>query len=199
MRQLSYFLMVGLAFIALQTTTVEAQAPSAPPMGEPMCFDPARGEIPCSEMPGADPNMVPPVSAPPTMAPGTMPPPVDISHCADMPPTTRPACEAQAHANSAPTPVTPPMTPPPGMAPPLDCPPGTTNPLCGPGMAPPLDCPPGSANPLCGPGHQPPGDVSDGLPPADPCMAVPAGPDRVACYSSMSGSSTPPMMAPPAP
>ena len=180
MRQLSYFLMVGLAFIALQTTTVEAQAPSAPPMGEPMCFDPARGEIPCSEMPGADPNMVPPVSAPPTMAPGTMPPPVDISHCADMPPTTRPACEAQAHANSAPTPVMPPMTPPPGMAPPLDC-------------------PPGSANPLCGPGHQPPGDVSDGLPPADPCMAVPAGPDRVACYSSMSGSSTPPMMAPPAP
>ena len=165
MRQLSYFLMVGLAFTALQTTTVEAQAPTAPP----------------------------------AVAPGTMPPPVDISHCAGMPPTTRPACEAQAHANSAPTPVTPPMTPPPGMAPPLDCPPGTTNPLCGPGMAPPLDCPPGSANPLCGPGHQPPGDVSDGLPPADPCMAVPAGPDRVACYSSMSGSSTPPMMAPPAP
>ena len=80
MRQLSYFLMVGLAFTALQTTTVEAQAPTAPP----------------------------------AVAPGTMPPPVDIS---------------------------------------------------------------------------------DGLPPADPCMAVPAGPDRDACYAT----APVPGMAPPAP
>ena len=46
----------------------------------------------------ADPNMAPPG----TVQPGQ----VDISHCANMPPTTRPACEAQAHGG------------PPNMAPP---------------------------------------------------------------------------------
>ena len=85
MNRLVYFLIVGLAFTVLQVSTVAAQnAPPtmAPPMGEPMCFDPARGEIPCSEMSGANPNMAPPVSTmPPTtggpppmtggMAPGT--------------------------------------------------------------------------------------------------------------------------------
>ena len=34
MKQLVCFLMFGLAFTALQTTTVEAQAPTAPPMGD---------------------------------------------------------------------------------------------------------------------------------------------------------------------
>jgi len=53
--------------------------PGMPPMGAPMCFDPARGQIPCSEMPGANPNMIPPVSNFPVgshggMPPGTMPP-----------------------------------------------------------------------------------------------------------------------------
>jgi len=89
MNRLVYFLMVGLAFTVLQVSTVGAQtgapAPTTggpPPMGEPMCFDPARGQIPCSEMSGANPNMAPPVSTmPPTssgpppmtggMAPGT--------------------------------------------------------------------------------------------------------------------------------
>jgi len=172
-------------------------APGMPPMMAPNMGDP--------NMP---PPMAPPTGAPgmpPMMAPGTMPPPVDISHCADMPPTTRPACEAQAHANSAPTPVMPPMTPPPGMAPPLDCPPGTANPLCGPGGhhdgpppgehhdgpppgghhppgAPPLDCPPGSGNPLCGPGGHhdgpPPGAHHDG----PDCAALPTPGEVAACW-----------------
>ena len=33
-----------------------------PPPGEPMCFDPARGEIPCSEMSGAGDSGPPPSS-----------------------------------------------------------------------------------------------------------------------------------------
>ena len=60
---------------------------------------------------------------------------VDISHCADMPPTTRPACEAQAHAG----------------------PPG------GPGHHPPADCG-GVPCPTApgGPGHHPPGSMPPG-------------------------------------
>ena len=74
MEKFFHFLMVGLAFTVLQVATVGAQTgqPGMPPTGEPMCFDPARGEIPCSTMPGADPNMAPPVSTPPTT--GGMPP-----------------------------------------------------------------------------------------------------------------------------
>ena len=76
MKRFVYFLMVGLAFTALQLSTVSAQT-GMPPMGDPMCFDPARGEIPCSEMSGANPNMAPPVSTmPPT---GGMPPMGDHS------------------------------------------------------------------------------------------------------------------------
>ena len=66
MKKIGYFLMVGLAFTALQLSTVSAQT-GMPPMGDPMCFDPARGEIPCSEMSGANPNMAPPVSTMPPM------------------------------------------------------------------------------------------------------------------------------------
>ena len=71
----------------------------------------------------------------PGMAPPGMPgqPPVDISHCAQLPPTTRPACEAAAHGGQ------------PGMAPP--------------GVP--------------------------GQPGMDPCMAVPAGPERDACHQAM--------------
>ena len=38
-----------------------------------------------------------------------------------------------------------------------------------------------------------PPPMTGGMPPmGDSCMTVPAGPDRDACYSSMSGSSMPP-------
>ena len=76
MKKLFYFLMVGLAFTALQVATVGAQTgqPGPPPTGEPMCFDPARGEIPCSEMSGAGDSGPPPSSMPPGM-PHDGPPP----------------------------------------------------------------------------------------------------------------------------
>jgi len=50
-------------------------------------------------------------------------PPVDISHCANMPPDSRPGCEEAAHRAAGG----------PGNHPPLDCPPGSRNPLCAPG------------------------------------------------------------------
>ena len=43
------------------------------PPGEPMCFDPARGEIPCSEMSGAGDSGPPPSSMPPGEHPPGMP------------------------------------------------------------------------------------------------------------------------------
>ena len=62
MKKLIYFLTMGLFVLLVQNAS--AQMPPmgshGGPPGEPMCFDPARGEIPCSEMPGADPNMPPP-------------------------------------------------------------------------------------------------------------------------------------------
>ena len=79
-------------------------------------------------------------------------PPVDISHCATLPPDTRPQCEAAAHGG-----------PPPGDHP--DCPAGTN---CGG----PNDHH-GGSGPMTGGNH----------PQGDPCMVVPAGPDRVACYA----------------
>ena len=49
-------------------------------------------------------------------------------------------------------------------------------------------CPPGSPGLMGAPGMPP-----TGMPPmGDSCVTVPAGPDRDACYSSMSGSSMPP-------
>ena len=90
MNRLVCFLIVGLAVIALQATTVEAQggdpnmppptgAPGAPPMG--------------------DPNMPPPTGAPgaPPMGDPKMAPPTgDISHCAQFSGPPKAACEAAA-------------------------------------------------------------------------------------------------------
>ena len=91
MNRLVCFLIVGLAVIALQATTVEAQggdpnmppptgAPGAPPMG--------------------DPNMPPPTGAPgaPPMGDPTMAPPQagDVSHCAQFSGPPKAACEAAA-------------------------------------------------------------------------------------------------------
>ena len=69
-----------------------------------------------------------------------------------------------------------------------------------PNMPPPTMAPnmgdPNMPPPTMAPGTMPPPvDISDGLPPADPCMAVPAGPDRDACYAT----APVPGMAPPAP
>ncbi|MDC0206851.1 hypothetical protein OAL04_06425, partial [Nitrospinae bacterium] len=50
-------------------------------------------------------------------------PPVDIRHCANMPPDSRPGCEEAAHRAAGG----------PGNHTPLDCPPGSRNPLCAPG------------------------------------------------------------------
>ena len=60
MKNLVYFLMVGLTFTILQVATVEAQAPTEPP-------------------PMGDPNATPPMDDP------NMPPPMD-GEDADMPP-----------------------------------------------------------------------------------------------------------------
>jgi len=73
MNRLVCFLIVGLAVIALQATTVEAQ--------------------------GGDPNMPPPTGAPgaPPMGDPTMAPPTgDISHCAQFSGPPKAACEAAA-------------------------------------------------------------------------------------------------------
>ena len=73
MNRLVYFLIAGLAVIALQATTVEAQ--------------------------GGDPNMPPPTGAPgaPPMGDPTMAPPTgDISHCAQFSGPPKAACEAAA-------------------------------------------------------------------------------------------------------
>ena len=89
-------------------------APGTAPMGAPGM---APGYAPPMGAPGMAPGYAPPMGAP-GMAPGTAgeasgssysnlsqpgtgphdgPGEVDISHCASLPPTTRPACEAAAH------------------------------------------------------------------------------------------------------
>ena len=92
-------------------------APGTAPMGAPgMAPGYAPGTAPMGA-PGMAPGYAPPMGAP-GMAPGTAgeasgssysvlsqpgtgphdgPGEVDISHCASLPPTTRPACEAAAH------------------------------------------------------------------------------------------------------
>ena len=120
---------------------------------------------------------------------------VDISHCADLPPTTRPACEAQAHAG-------PPGGPghhPPGSMPPGEamCFDAATNseilcsamPGADPNMTPPPSghhggsgcdpnlapdaggCPDGYTGTPGGPGHHPPADCG-----GVPCPTAPGGP-----------------------
>ena len=73
MKQLVYFLMVSLAFTALQVATVEAQsvdpttvvpptgAPGGPPMGDPTMAPPTGAP---GEPPMGDPTMAPPTGAP---------------------------------------------------------------------------------------------------------------------------------------
>ena len=96
MIKLMNFLMIGMAFTAFQVSTAVANdcsdfTPGTPAYGS--CMAKGAGDT-------------------------TGHSPVDISHCADMPPTTRPACEAQAHSgpplNADGTPMTgghhPPVT-----------------------------------------------------------------------------------------
>jgi len=90
MNRLVCFLIVGLAVIALQATTVEAQGGDPnmpPPTGAP------------GAPPTGDPNMPPPTGAPgaPPMGDPTMAPPTgDISHCAQFSGPPKAACEAAA-------------------------------------------------------------------------------------------------------
>jgi len=121
-----------------------------------MCFDPAKGEIPCSEMSGANPNMAPPVSTmPPTMAPPTSMPPTMA------PPTGEPMCFDPTRGEipcSEMSGADPNMTPPPSSHPQgghHDGPPPGSH-----------DGPPGSHD---GP---PPGGHHDG-PPIDPRSGQP--------------------------
>ena len=97
--------MLGFGFMALQTSSAVAQVD---------CADPTKLSMPeCSvgtPPPGSGPGHHPPGT--PGSGHGGA---VDISHCADMPPTTRPACEAQAHSGP---PLNADGTP---MAPPADC------------------------------------------------------------------------------
>ena len=90
-------------------------APGTAPMGAPGM---APGYAPPMGAPGMAPGYAPPMGAPGMAPPGTAgeasgssysnlsqpgtgphdgPGEVDISHCASLPPTTRPACEAAAH------------------------------------------------------------------------------------------------------
>jgi len=100
MNRLVYFLIVGLAVIALQATTVEAQggdpnmppptgAPGAPPMGDATA-KPSLGERVKSFFGIGTKD-----ATPPTGAPGA-PPTGDISHCAQFSGPPKAACEAAA-------------------------------------------------------------------------------------------------------
>ena len=109
--------------------------------------------------PGCDPNLAPDAGGCPdgfqgrpggpgpngdmNGGPGNHPP-VDISHCANMPPDSRPGCEEAAHRAAGG----------PGNHPPLDCPPGSRNPLCAPGGPNDHRGPNGDMN--GGPGRMPP-------------------------------------------
>ena len=60
MKNLVYFLMVGLTFTILQVATVEAQAPTEPPpMGDPNAAPPM--DDPNAAPPMDDPNAAPPM------------------------------------------------------------------------------------------------------------------------------------------
>ena len=107
MNRLVCFLIAGLAVIALQATTVEAQggdpnmapptgAPGAPPIGDPNMPPPTGAP---GAPPMGDPTMAPPTGAPgaPPMGDPTMAPPAgDISHCAQFSGPPKAACEAAA-------------------------------------------------------------------------------------------------------
>ena len=146
MKKILYLLMVGLAFTLIQVSTAVANDCSAFTLGTP-------SYISCAAQ-GAGP-----VNAGDTTGHS----PVDISHCADMPPTTRPACEAQAHSGP---PLNVDGTP---MAPPADCGgvPCPTGHDGGPdGHHPPADC----GGVPCPTGHD--GGPDGHHPPAD-CGGVP--------------------------
>ena len=92
----------------------------------------------------------------------------------------------------------------------IGCPPGSPG-LTGTNMAPPTTMAPNMGNPNMPPATMAPNMGNPNMPPptmapppgaphmppmGDSCMAVPAGPDRDACYSSKSGT-MPPMTPPP--
>ena len=84
MRSATRLLLILIVFSVLQVSSALAQEAGGMLPGEPMCFDPTRGEIPCSEMPGADPNMPPPGNS-----------------CASIPdPANRAECEKHIHTPS---------------------------------------------------------------------------------------------------
>jgi len=100
---------------------------------------------------------------------------VDISHCADLPPTTRPACEAQAHGG-----------PPGGPGGPGHHPPAGPGGPGGPGHHPPESMPPAGMPPM--------GNTS-GMPPAGEAMCFDAATQTSIPCSDMPGadaSMTPP-------
>ena len=90
MQKLFSFLIVCLAFTALQVSTVGAQGGDPnmpPPTGAP------------GTAPMGDPNMPPPTGAPGTAPmgdPNMAPPAGDISHCAEFSGPPKAACEAAA-------------------------------------------------------------------------------------------------------
>ena len=101
------FLMIGMTFTVLQTAT--AQEGGMPPMGDHSGMAPMGDHSGMAPM--GDHSGMAPMGDHSGMAPmgdhtGMATPghhsggDVDISHCADMPATTRPACEAQAHSGS---------------------------------------------------------------------------------------------------
>jgi len=107
MQKLFSFLIVCLAFTALQVSTVGAQggdpnmppptgAPGTAPMGDPNMPPPTGAP---GTAPMGDPNMAPPTGAPGTAPmgdPNMAPPAGDISHCAEFSGPPKAACEAAA-------------------------------------------------------------------------------------------------------
>ena len=124
--------------------------------------------MPPMGQPGMPPMGMPPMGMPPTGAQPVLPPTGGMPTMA-IPPTD--PCMAVTDANDRAackaSHLAPPMGMPPTMAP-GTMPPGT--------MMPPMGMPPTGMHPPMG---QP------GMPPmGDPCMVVPAGPDRDACYAT---------------
>jgi hypothetical protein len=180
MKNILFFLMVGFIFTAFHVTSVSAQ--NGTKCGKADTAWCTNAEIAESQgtaggnnqdlkydkqMDSANPGMQGGNSMDPSnsMSGGdtTGHSPVDISHCADMPPTTRPACEAQAHSGP---PLNADGTP---MAPPADCGgvPCPTGHDGGPdGHHPPADC----GGVPCPTGHD--GGPDGHHPPAD-CGGVP--------------------------
>ena len=107
---------------------------------------------------------------------------VDISHCADLPPTTRPACEAQAHGG-----------PPGGPGGPGHHPPAGPGGPGGPGHHPPGSMPPAGMPPMGNtsgmpPAGMPPMGNMSGMPPAGEPMCFDAATQTSIPCSDMPGA-----------